>query len=142
MTAPKCLDCKKEGVQTLRHATGKPLLCATHRRARKFNRRTYTHEKHILDTYALTSEEYWKIYEAQGGVCYMCRRAKGTGRRKLSVDHCHKTGLVRGLICSVDNKYLGHARDQIEHFERCIEYLKDPPAVAVIGVRITPDMAD
>jgi hypothetical protein len=58
----------------------------------------------------------------------------------LSVDHCHETGIVRGLLCQPCNRdVLGHARDDTEFFERCIEYLNSPPAVNVIGERIVPD---
>lgn len=141
MAAPKCLDCKKQGVLTVRKATGKPLLCATHRRARRSSRRNYSHDRHIGETYGITSEEYWKIYEHQGGRCYICRRGTGA-RKRLSVDHCHKTGVVRGLLdtpCNV--RVLGHLRDDIEALQRAIDYLKDPPAVRAIGIRITPDMA-
>lgn len=139
MTAASCRDCIRDGVQTARRATGRPLLCATHRRARKFNRRAYNHTTHILNTYDLTADEYKAIKAHQNGKCALCQRATGA-TKALAVDHDHATGIVRGLTCSFDNRLLGHARDQIEFFERAIEYLRNPPAVQVIGVRITPDM--
>ena len=71
----------------------------------------------------------------------MCQRATGA-TRKLAVDHDHATGVVRGCLCKFDNRLLGFARDDPEFFQRAIDYLKNPPAVAVIGVRITPDMVD
>lgn len=92
-----------------------------------------------MKVYGITTEEYWAIYKAQGGVCYMCRRAKGL-TKPLCVDHDHVTGAVRGLLCNPCNgDVLGHARDEIEFFERAIEYLKDPPAIRVIGVRVVPN---
>ena len=132
-----------EGITTKRKTTGvRTVLCATHRRARNKKKRNYSHEKHIGDTYGITSEEYWAIYKAQGGKCAMCKRAQGL-KKKLSVDHDHADGKVRGLLCQKCNRdVLGHARDEIEFFERTIDYLKYPPAVQVIGIRITPDMAD
>ena len=136
-----CVDCAKEGILTKRKTTGKPALCATHRRARRSKRSAYTHDKHIMETYGISSEEYWLIYEAQGGVCYICRRARGI-KKKLSVDHCHSTGQVRGLLCTMCNKYiLGHLRDDVEAAQRVIDYLLHPPALDVIGIRITPDVA-
>lgn len=95
-----------------------------------------------MANYSITADEYWAMYRHQGGVCYLCRRARGMGRKRLSVDHCHETGLVRGLCCSHDNRdVLGHARDEIAYFERCIEYLKNPPAVAALGgPRYVPDL--
>ncbi|AWY03883.1 endonuclease VII [Gordonia phage Nedarya] len=105
-------------------------------------RRDYSHDRHILETYGITTEQYWAIYRHQGGVCAGCQRAKGL-RKKLSVDHCHKTGLVRGLLCQKCNRdVLGHLRDEIAAFQRFITYLRSPPAVEAIGVVITPDMRE
>ncbi len=135
----RCIDCEAEGIATSRKAGYPGPRCYTHNKAQKSSRRKLTQEQRWLKVYGITAEEYWKIYEYQGGVCYICRRATGKGRRKLSVDHCHETGIVRGLLCNTDNaKVLGHARDDIEFFERCIEYLNHPPAVDVIGWREVP----
>jgi hypothetical protein len=46
---------------------------------------------------------------------------------------------VRGLLCTICNaKILGHARDDVDFFYRAIEYLTNPPAVAIIGERAVP----
>lgn len=84
------------------------------------------HGRAIESRYGITQKDYDDLYAFQGGVCYICRRATGRTRR-LTVDHDHKTGMVRGLLCRPCNTILGHARDMIEFFERCISYLKDPP---------------
>ncbi|MBF6428677.1 endonuclease VII domain-containing protein [Nocardia cyriacigeorgica] len=141
MTKPavRCIDCTKLGVTTQRKATGKPALCATHRRERRLNRRNYSWERHIQETYGLTTAEYWAIYEAQGGRCYICRKGRGL-RKKLSVDHDHATGRVRGLLDTACNRnVLGHFQDDVEALERAIEYLKNPPAFEVIGERTVPN---
>lgn len=92
----------------------------------------------MLKTYGLSPEEYWAIYDFQGGKCYICQRASGV-KRKLSVDHCHATGVVRGLCCQPCNRnVLGHLRDDIEALARAIIYLLFPPAVDVIGERVAP----
>jgi len=139
---PRCIDCRKEGVVTVRKASGKPLLCATHRRARRTSRRNYSHDRHIVETYGIDSAEYAEIYESQGRMCAICNRNRGVSK-KLSVDHCHETGVIRGLLCGPCNRdVLGHLRDDKTSLQRAIDYLTSPPAVAVIGVRITPDMVD
>lgn len=147
MTTPKpCIDCTAEGITTKRKPAltrgGKPVpgnRCVTHQRARKSKTRDSAWERRLMATYGITADEYWAIYRAQGGRCYICRRANGTGARKLSVDHDHKTGFVRGLLCGPDNRdVIGHSREEIEFFERCIEYLTNPPAFAVIGHRVAP----
>lgn len=91
----------------------------------------------IRKTYGITADEYNAIKEFQGGVCAMCRRAKGTTRR-LSIDHDHRTGEVRGLLCSVCNNILGHFRDDQELLRDAASYLRYPPAFQVIGVRKVP----
>lgn len=111
--------------------------CATHHRERKADLREQSWERRLISTYGITAEEYWAIYKFQGGVCYICRRAKGTGRKRLSVDHDHETGYIRGLLCGPCNlDVLGHLRDEPEAFLRGFDYLKNPPAFSVIGKRV------
>lgn len=144
-----CKDCLAEGVTTkrplARYKNGSGYVpgprCATHNRARRAKTRDVSFDRYLRATYNITSEEYWRIYEAQGGVCYICRRAKGTGRKRLSVDHCHTTGMVRGLLCSPCNRdVVGHLRDDPQAALRFLIYLLAPPAADVIGIRITPDV--
>jgi hypothetical protein len=144
-TAKPCVDCVSEGVTTKRKPAtyrGKVVpggRCTTHHRARRTQTRDTAWERRLIATYGITADEYWAIYEAQGGCCFICRRAKGSARKKLSVDHCHKTGIVRGLLCSPCNRnVLGHLRDCVGALMRAIYYLLHPPAVPVIGTRIAP----
>lgn len=137
----QCIDCTAQGITTKRKAPKPGPRCVTHHRAKLRNRRNYNHSTHIEETYDITADEYRLIYEYQGGCCYICQRAKGTYKR-LSVDHCHATGLVRGLLCQPCNRLLGHFRDDPAPAQRVIDYLENPPAVDVIGVRITPDMRE
>lgn len=133
-----CIDCTAEGLVNKRKAPYPGPRCSTHNRIKRTSRRDMTWERRLQALYGLTSEEYWAIHAAQNGRCYICR--KGTGRTKrLSVDHDHRTGIVRGLLDQKCNRdVLGHFNDDIEALERAIEYLKNPPAVQVIGVRIAP----
>ncbi|BBC53855.1 putative endonuclease VII [Mycobacterium phage PP] len=152
MTRPKvqqCKDCQTEGITTRRKLATKRdgslqpgPRCVTHHRARRTSTKDAAWERRLMDLYGITPEEYWEIYRLQGGKCYGCRRANGS-RKKLSVDHDHKTGIVRGLLCTSCNRnVLGHLRDDPEAFERFIEYLRSPPAVRAIGVRVVPGGPD
>ncbi|UOF79040.1 recombination endonuclease viI [Caudoviricetes sp.] len=59
--------------------------------------------KHKLKkVYGLTVDQYEKMLKKSKGKCGICKR-----EQRLVVDHCHKTGKVRGLICNVCNAYLG-----------------------------------
>lgn len=80
--------------------------------------------------YQITELEYRALYRAQGGRCYVCRKAKGKARR-LAVDHDHLTGEVRGLVCSGSltpttcNRLIAYYnRDQLL---RAADMLTDPP---------------
>lgn len=97
--------------------------------------------------YGLTVEDFGKLLASQGGVCAIC--AGTDEQRRLSVDHDHETGEVRGLLCSGCNgAKLGRLGDdperaeaRAEHHEQraaalraAAEYLRNPPARAVLGV--------
>ena len=139
MASPrKCKDCITEGILTVRKAPHPGPRCATHHRALRRYRSSAGHAKYVEATYGITGEQYQALYEAQGGRCFICRRATGANKR-LAVDHDHETGVVRGLLCrSCNRDVLGHARDDVEFFHRAIEYLTDPPAVRLFGEIVAP----
>jgi hypothetical protein len=71
--------------------------------------------------YGMSVEEYDKMLEAQGGVCAIC---KGPSKRKnglFDVDHDHKTGKVRGLLCHGCNTGIGLLGDDPRVWERAIK---------------------
>ena len=146
MADKPCKDCVTEGVTTKRPAPYPGPRCKTHDLAVRRARRSKAHGNRVLSVYGITPEQYAEIYESQGGVCFICRRATGA-TRKLSVDHDHliadqecghdpKTGCpncVRGLLCRPCNDMLGHARDNGEMFLRAILYLANPPAREILN---------
>lgn len=140
----RCIDCTAEGITTNRKLATKRNgqlepgpRCVTHHRARRQVTRDASWARRILLTYAITAAEYWKIFLHQGEQCAICHRAKGRAK-KLSVDHDHATGYVRGLLCTRCNNLLGHLRDDLESAKRVVRYLEDPPAFAVVGQRVAP----
>jgi len=68
--------------------------------------------------YGLTWHDVRRLEERQGGRCLICGE---TG--PLQVDHCHRSGLVRGLLCSSCNLILGHAKDRPDRLLRAVRYL-------------------
>lgn len=128
--------CKGCGSVTRKVTPPGPRCATCHREAKKASRRA-AHGRWILKTYGLTLEQYEALYEAQGGVCAICRRASGKTRR-LAVDHDHETGYVRMLACGPCNSMLAHVRDEPEVLERAAQYLREPPAHAIIG-KVKPD---
>ncbi len=63
----------------------------------------------ILKKFGLTKDQYLEILEAQHGLCKICHRQPPTDKRVkfLVVDHDHKTGKRRGLLCNTCNINLG-----------------------------------
>lgn len=94
-------------------------------RRQKHQRIAYKLQKH----YGLSYEDYTRFTELQQGVCAICRDPEtwttqwGTPA-SLSVDHDHKAGRVRGLLCNRCNRGLGAARDDPVLLERMAEYLE------------------
>lgn len=88
--------------------------------------------RRLFALYRITSVEYDTILAYQGGVCAICKRPP-TGNR-LSVDHDHKTGMIRGLICWTCNRALGLLRDKLSSVQALVEYLIGNPAFLALGV--------
>jgi len=72
--------------------------------------------------FGISLETYNEILESQNGTCSICKQ-KCLTYDNLSVDHCHKTGRMRGLLCSQCNKGLGHFKDCPQLLEKAIAYL-------------------
>lgn len=117
--------------------------CATHHREAKAKRKALAHERYVQTQYGLRPGDYELLYRAQGGVCWICQRARGFSR-KLSVDHDHRANCVhdpkfacrtcvRGLLCRRCNDLLGHVRDDTDTLYRALWYLASPPARAILG---------
>jgi hypothetical protein len=85
------------------------------------------YKSHIKRTYGVTYEQYTLLAEKQEHKCAICGSEESNSVRtsgKLFVDHCHKTGAVRGLLCSKCNHGLGLLDDDIDRLRSAIEYLE------------------
>lgn len=75
-------------------------------------------------------DEYEKLAQEQNHKCEICDEEHistsddRTIKRKLSIDHCHKTGKFRGIICSSCNVALGYFKDNITTLQSAIIYLE------------------
>lgn len=77
--------------------------------------RTKRHIRHLKAKYKLTEDEYLRLLDEQGGVCAICGKPetvrRGAAEPRLSVDHDHKTGRARGLLCQSCNVICGMFHD-------------------------------
>jgi len=71
--------------------------------------------------YGISIEDKQKMLRKQHGKCSIC--LSSISFRKACVDHCHKTGRVRGLLCSLCNKALGLFGDRVNNLRRAIRHL-------------------
>jgi hypothetical protein len=91
----------------------------------------------LLANFGLTVIEYEWLLKHQGGVCAICQNPPKNSR--YHVDHNHKTGAIRGILCMwCNHKLLAGARESIKILKAAIAYLEHPPAMALLGVRIVP----
>lgn len=95
-----------------RNATGRMSSCRA-----CFNKRDA--EAKVLRKYGLTAKQRGALADAQEHRCAICRED-----RVLVVDHCHRSGKVRALLCDRCNRLLGVADDQIELLEAAIRFLE------------------
>lgn len=77
--------------------------------------------------YGITLEDYSRMLDERDNVCAVCKRPETSlwkGKVKpLSVDHCHTTKKVRGLLCVHCNQAIGLAKDDSDRFQALAGYL-------------------
>lgn len=78
----------------------------------------------LKKNYGLTVEQFETFYSNQKGCCACCGKHESEFKRRLHVDHDHKSGQVRALLCTRCNPGLGYFEDSIEKLEMAITYLK------------------
>lgn len=85
--------------------------------------------KYLQRHYGITLEQYNQMLVDQD---YKCKICNGEGflmgknhEMRLVVDHCHKHGHVRGLLCHNCNRALGLLQDSVEVSTKAVEYLKE-----------------
>jgi hypothetical protein len=82
-------------------------------------------DSYLQKNYLITLDEYNLIFSKQEGRCVICGKHQSEIKKALSVDHCHKTGKVRGLLCGKCNMGLGSFEDDIENLKCAILYLNN-----------------
>ena len=117
---PGCLEKLPLKMFYINKGTNKPgVYCkvcnrerATHSRLSNKNGYNDKIRERVLNRkFGITSEDYDLLYITQGGRCAICGTHQTELKRKLSVDHDHKKGEVRGLLCTQCNQGLGYFKD-------------------------------
>ena len=134
-TCNKCGETKEihEFVKCKKSKTGYRKVCKDCRRTqqRQWMDENSDHFKalcrkqHLKVRYGITPEDYEEMLSKQKGKCAICdRQGQSPGnKRLLDVDHCHKTGKIRGLLCNRCNQSMGKVKDDIDLLKKFLAYL-------------------
>jgi hypothetical protein len=75
------------------------------------------------ENYDRKKQHYKGLYTMQEGLCAICEMTTEENGKDFAVDHCHKTGKVRALLCNSCNTGIGTFRDSPYLLNKAIEYL-------------------
>jgi hypothetical protein len=123
----------KERISMERRAAYKP--GPTSRKIKNYKKnhyqknKAYYRERSLNRTFGITTADYDKLLTVQGGVCAGCQSPSTNEKRtkNFCVDHDHKTGKIRGLLCGPCNRGLGYLHDSPELLERLAAYVRAIP---------------
>lgn len=82
-----------------------------------------TYRRYNLDRYGVSPEEYDAMLSDQGGGCACCGAKTNKNGKRLFVDHCHESGIIRGILCMKCNSGIGSLGDSVEGLRRALAYL-------------------
>lgn len=123
---------EKRAAQKQRYREVQGDRIAAHHRAYKLERQ-----------YGLASEQVEAMFASQNGKCAICSAAL-VRRRKggMAIDHCHATGVVRGLLCHRCNTGLGLFRDNPDALRRAAEYVGGNAIVPQVAAQVLAALMD
>ncbi len=114
LIAYECKYCKKSYLNS-RYDPAKEKIKNSKKSSQKRNRE-------LKCIYGITLEQYNELLLKQNGSCAICKTTS-IKRKSFDVDHCHKTNIVRGLLCHSCNVGLGFFKDDIYILTEAIKYL-------------------
>jgi hypothetical protein len=79
--------------------------------------------RHLKRTFGITAQDYDQMLANQNGGCAICGATECSSGASLAVDHCHRTGKVRGILCRDCNTSLGKLKDDRNILLKAVEYL-------------------
>ena len=117
----RCKECKAELARDY-SLKNKEKISQNNAEWRKNNPGRYTKRSrgYVMKRYGITTEEYDELFLIQEGRCKICSRVS---EKALHVDHDHKTGRVRGLLCHRCNTSIGLMEESADNLKRMIEYI-------------------
>lgn len=101
-----------------------PEAAAEHARKSRIKNKEKMRNKQLLKSFGITIEQYNAMLLNQKGRCALCGNGPEYDDKSFAVDHCHKTGKVRAILCRGCNVGIGNLRDDPELLIKAAEYIK------------------
>lgn len=122
-----CSNCDKKLPQGRTKFCSKKCISTYHNSRKNYD---YSRNANLKHEYGITLEDYNTLHKGQDGKCAICGLAETYFDHRwgrvvaLAVDHEHRTGRVRGLLCRRCNQLLGKAEDNPEILLKAASYLQ------------------
>ena len=85
----------------------------------------YNRDKYLKKKYGISIKQYNYMLKKQGYKCAICGKPQKDEKRNFAIDHCHKTGIIRGILCNFCNsRLLKHLGDDIPRAKGLVRYLQ------------------
>jgi len=115
-----CMDCEAQRKQDHIY----------YKQRRKSSKEFRSAKQQQAARYGITVDEILAMESEQRNLCAICKKpetSRGNNQmvKSLSVDHCHETGKVRGLLCNNCNRAIGLLGDDVDTLLNAIEYLRN-----------------
>lgn len=119
-----CKTC--DGTRYMRMKKEKGSALAAKQKEWRDNNKDRIRKNRLQHKFRMSVEDFERLRRQQNYSCAICGEHESkAGRYKiLNVDHDHKTGKSRGLLCSNCNRCLGLLKDSISYLDKAIKYLK------------------
>lgn len=106
----------------------KRLYWKEYSKLKRVQKRYDSYKSNLKIKFGLTLEQYNEILIKQNFCCALCERHVSQFKIRLAVDHDHKTGRIRGLLCTSCNVALAVLGDSEESIQNVLDYLNDVDA--------------
>jgi hypothetical protein len=127
---PQCRQCRHASEKIWRDKHPEELKAKRKQRELKLPKEERTKRRrhtNIMSKFKMTVSDYEFLWDKQGGLCAICKRPERAKRdgvvKYLAIDHDHKTGKIRGLLCSACNSGIGQLQDDPFILAEAIRYL-------------------
>lgn len=130
----KCLDCSSGYLKAWK-ASNKEKVHSYRKASDDWRRanRAHVNTLSIVRKYGLTIGSYAELLSKHNYQCAICPAKHGDKNKKLHVDHDHKTGVVRGLLCGPHNRALGLFKDDPYTLVEASKYLLSTASLRKVG---------